>query len=79
MLAFGVGAALPLLVIGLLSREAMQRWRARLLETGRTGKTILGVLLVTVGLLVATNLDKRIETILVDASPDWLTELTTKF
>lgn len=79
MLAFGVGAALPLLVIGLLSREAMQRWRARLLETGRTGKTILGLLLVTVGLLVATNLDKRIETILVDASPAWLTELTTKF
>ena len=30
MLAFGVGAALPLLVIGLLSREAMQRWQARL-------------------------------------------------
>jgi cytochrome c-type biogenesis protein len=79
MLAFGIGAALPLLFIGLLSREAMQRWRARLLETGRTGKTILGLLLVTVGLLVATNLDKRIETILVDASPAWLTELTTKF
>jgi cytochrome c biogenesis protein CcdA len=79
MLAFGIGAALPLLLIGLLSREAMQRWRARLMETGRTGKTILGLLLVTVGLLVATNLDKRLETILVDASPSWLTELTTKF
>ncbi|HSD93171.1 MAG TPA: cytochrome c biogenesis protein CcdA [Methyloceanibacter sp.] len=79
MLAFGVGAALPLLLIGLLSREAMQRWRARLMETGRTGKTILGLLLVTVGLLVATDLDKRIETILVDASPAWLTELTTRF
>jgi cytochrome c-type biogenesis protein len=79
MLVFGIGVALPLLVIGLLSREAMQRGRARLLETGRTGKTILGLLLVTVGLLVATNLDKRIETILVDASPAWLTELTAKF
>jgi cytochrome c biogenesis protein CcdA len=79
MLAFGLGAALPLLLIGLLSREAMQRWRARLMETGRTGKTILGLLLVTVGLLVATNLDKRLETILVDASPAWLTELTTRF
>lgn len=79
MLAFGLGAAVPLLLIGLLSREAMQRWRARLMETGRTGKTILGLLLVTVGLLVATNLDKRIETILVEASPAWLTELTTKF
>jgi hypothetical protein len=34
---------------------------------------------VTVGLLVATNVDKRLETILVDASPEWLTELTTRF
>ena len=33
----------------------------------------------TAGLLVATNFDKRLETILVDASPDWLTELTTRF
>jgi cytochrome c-type biogenesis protein len=36
-------------------------------------------LLVAVGLLVATNLDKRLETVLVDASPEWLTQLTTQF
>lgn len=79
MLAFGMGAALPLMLLGLLSREALMRWRGRLLETGKTGKTLLGLLLVGIGLLVATNLDKRIETILVDASPAWLTELTTRF
>jgi len=79
MLAFGIGAALPLMLLGLLSREAMMRWRGRLMETGKAGKTLLGVLLVAVGLLVATNLDKRIETVLVDASPAWLTELTTRF
>jgi cytochrome c biogenesis protein CcdA len=79
MLAFGIGAALPLLLLGLLSREAMLRWRSRLMQTGQTGKTVLGLLLVTVGLLVVTNLNKRIETILVDASPQWLTELTTRF
>ena len=49
------------------------------METGSVGKTLLGLLLVAVGVLVATNLDKRLETILVDASPQWLTELTTKF
>jgi cytochrome c-type biogenesis protein len=79
MLAFGIGAALPLMLLGLISREAMMRLRGRLMETGRTGKTLLGLLLVGVGFLVATNLDKRLETILVDASPAWLTELTTKF
>jgi hypothetical protein len=36
-------------------------------------------LLVAVGLLVASGLDKRLETILVDVSPDWLTRLTTSF
>jgi cytochrome c biogenesis protein CcdA len=79
MLAFGIGAALPLMLLGFVSREAMMRWRGRLMETGSVGKTLLGVLLVTVGLLVATNFDKRLETILVDASPEWLTQLTTRF
>jgi cytochrome c-type biogenesis protein len=57
----------------------MMRWRGRLMETGKAGKALLGVLLVAIGLFVATGLDRRLETILVDASPAWLTELTTKF
>jgi cytochrome c biogenesis protein CcdA len=79
MLAFGVGAALPLLLLGILSREALMRWRSRLMEGGNAGKTALGLILVAVGLLVATGLDKRLEAILVEASPDWLTQLTTRF
>jgi cytochrome c-type biogenesis protein len=79
MLAFGIGAALPLLVIGLMSREALARWRGRLLAAGSGGKAALGVLLLAVGVLVLTGLDKRLETILVEASPAWLTELTTRF
>ena len=79
MLAFGIGAALPLLLLGILSREALMRWRSRLLEGGKAGKTALGLILVAVGLLVATGLDKRLEAILVEASPDWLTQLTTQF
>jgi cytochrome c-type biogenesis protein len=79
MLAFGVGAALPLLLLGILSREALMRWRSRLMEGGKAGKTALGLILVAVGLLVATGLDKRLEAILVEASPDWLTQLTTQF
>jgi cytochrome c-type biogenesis protein len=79
MLAFGIGAALPLLLLGILSREALMRWRSRLMEGGKAGKTVLGLVLVAVGLLVATGLDKRLETILVEASPDWLTQLTTQF
>jgi cytochrome c-type biogenesis protein len=79
MLAFGVGAALPLMVLGFVSREAMLRWRGRLMEAGKGGKMLLGVLLVAVGLLVATGADKKVEAFLVEASPDWLTDLTTRY
>lgn len=79
MFAFGVGAALPLLVLGALSREALLRWRGRLLGAGKSGKMILGAVLVTVGILVVSGLDKRAEAALVAASPQWLTNLTTRF
>jgi cytochrome c-type biogenesis protein len=79
MLAFGIGAALPLLAIGLMSREALSRWRKHLLAAGSAGKMAMGVALIAAGALVLTGLDKRIETILVEASPAWLTDLTTRF
>jgi cytochrome c-type biogenesis protein len=79
MFAFGLGAALPLLALGLLSREAMFRWRHRLASAGQTAKAGFGGLLVAIGALVLTGLDKSVETILVEASPQWLTDLTTRF
>jgi len=79
MFAFGIGAALPLLAIGTMSREALGHWRNRLFTVGNGGKIIMGVMLVAIGTLIITGIDKRVETILVDASPAWLTELTTKF
>ncbi len=79
MALFGLGAALPLLLLGLLSREAMVAWRGRLLGAGSGGKAALGALLVAAGLLILTGLDKVIEAKLVAASPAWLTELTTRF
>jgi cytochrome c-type biogenesis protein len=79
MLAFGVGAGLPLILLGMLSREALQRWRARLLAAGSKGKMVLGAVLLTAGLLVLTGLDKRVEAAIVEASPQWLTNMTTRF
>lgn len=79
MTAFGIGAALPLLMLGLLSREAIAAWRSRLLNAGKAGKMALGGLLVVLGLMIVSGLDKRIETLLVDLSPGWLTQLTTRF
>ena len=79
MLVFGIGAALPLLIIGLLSREALQRWRKQVLSVSHSMKVALGVLLILIGALVLAGFDKHLETVLVDASPQWLTDLTTRF
>jgi len=79
MLAFGIGAALPLLLLGMLSREALSRWRDRMLSAGKGGKAAMGALLLVAGVLILSGLDKRLEAVLVEASPDWLTNLTTRF
>jgi cytochrome c biogenesis protein CcdA len=79
MLAFGIGAALPLGALGLLSREAVARRRARLIAGGARAKAAFAIVLLVVGVLVLTGVDKRMETLLVDHSPQWLTDLTTRF
>ncbi|SKA24866.1 Cytochrome C biogenesis protein transmembrane region [Enhydrobacter aerosaccus] len=79
MLIFGIGAALPLLLLGMLSRETLLRVRGRLVATGAGAKNALGVLLLVLGLLVLTAFDRKVEAFLVDISPGWLTSLTTRF
>jgi cytochrome c biogenesis protein CcdA len=79
MAVFGVGGALPLIVLGLLSRATLMRVRARLMSAGQLGKSLLGVAFIVIGLAIVSGADKRIEAVLVDASPPWLTELTTSF
>ncbi len=79
MLAFGIGTAVPLLLLGLLSRETMMAWRGRLMDTGKSGKLVLGGILLSLGLVIATGFDKRLEATLVDLSPAWLTALTTQY
>ena len=79
LLAFGLGAAMPLLLLGTLSREILNRWRDRLTSAGSTGKYLLGGMLVVTGFAILTGLDKALEAKIVAASPAWLTELTTRF
>jgi cytochrome c-type biogenesis protein len=79
MLLFGLGAGTPLVAIGALSREALLGTRARLLAVGRWGKWLLGAMLVAMGMSVITGWDKGVETWMVDRTPDWLTQLTTRF
>jgi cytochrome c-type biogenesis protein len=79
MVAFGLGAALPLAGLGLLSREALLRSRSRIKSGSAQAKAAFAVLLAVIGVLVLSGLDRRVETVLVDQSPQWLTDLTTQF
>ncbi|MBY0381212.1 MAG: cytochrome c biogenesis CcdA family protein [Xanthobacteraceae bacterium] len=79
MVVFGLGAAIPLAVLGLLSRSMLTSLRDRMLSTGKLGKILLGGILLLIGIGILTGADKTLEAALVAASPDWLTELTTRF
>jgi cytochrome c-type biogenesis protein len=79
MLAFGIGAGLPLAALGALSRERLLGLRERMMAAGQGAKTALGLVVVAVAVLVLTGWDKTIEARLVELSPAWLTALTTRF
>ena len=79
MLMFGLGTGLALALMGLASRALLISWRHRMLSAGHWGKAVMGGLIVLIGLGVLTGLDRNVEALLVEASPPWLTQLTTTF
>ncbi len=59
MLAFGVGAGLPLIALGMLSRARLMSLRNRMMSAGQGFKTALGGFLVAVGVLILTGGTRR--------------------
>jgi cytochrome c-type biogenesis protein len=78
MLAFGIGTSLPLLALATMSREALLRWRGRMLGVAGGLKMALGALLVLAGVLTLSRADRVIQTALERALPDWLVAVTTR-
>lgn len=79
MAIFGLGAGTPLVVLGSLSRATMIKVRGKMFSAGKTGKYMLGSILLLVGIAILTGLDKSFEAWAVSISPEWLTNLTTRF
>jgi cytochrome c-type biogenesis protein len=79
MLLFGLGASSPLLAAGILSAEVMSKARRHAVSAGRGLKAALGIVFMLIGAAIVTGADKAIETALVEASPQWLTDLTTRY
>jgi cytochrome c-type biogenesis protein len=76
MLVFGLGSALPFLALGTLTRQALVRWRDRLMSAGKRGKMLLGGVLILTGLLILSGLDKRFETWVMPLLPQFLVDLS---
>jgi cytochrome c biogenesis protein CcdA len=79
MLTFGIGAAASLVLLGTLSRAAMNRIRGRLMRTGRYGKGVFGFVLVVLAVLIVTGFDKSAETWMLDHVPESLAAFSTRF
>lgn len=76
---FGLGAALPVIALAWLSRTTMMKARGKLMQAGKSGKALMGLVMVAIAALILTGADKPLEAWLLNASPIWLTNLTTRF
>lgn len=79
MLMFSFGAGLPLIAIGMLSRQALGKWRGRMMEAGQKAKKVLGAALLLIGILALSGADKSLEKWAVNVMPDWLVALTSRY
>jgi cytochrome c-type biogenesis protein len=66
-------------LLGLVSRASLMRVRSDLMSAGKLGKGLLGAAFIVIGVAIVSGADKRLEAALVEASPPWLTDLTTSF
>ena len=77
MASFGLGIASILLLLAVATRGFLGRWRGRFMTAGGRGKIILGGLLVVVGVMILTGLDRQLEAFILDHLPDRLIEWST--
>jgi cytochrome c biogenesis protein CcdA len=78
MTLFGFGAAAPILALAYASRRWAGAGRQRLRALASVAKPAMGCVLLAVGLIVLTGIDKLVETALTRAMPHWLLDITTR-
>ncbi len=79
MFAFGLGAASILMLLAYGSRSAIMGRRDRLMAASNWIKPAAGIVFIAVGIMVLAGFDKTLEAALVEISPDWLVDITTRF
>jgi cytochrome c-type biogenesis protein len=79
MLLFGLGAGIPLIILGYISKATLNRIRGGLMASGQWGKRFLGFILIIIGFGIFSGSDKLLEVQLLNFAPNWITSLTTRF
>ncbi|MEQ9564751.1 MAG: cytochrome c biogenesis protein CcdA, partial [Pseudomonadales bacterium] len=71
MFTFGMGTAVALVATAYLSQKILDSYRPGVLANVATAKKVLGYLMLALGLMVFTGIDKMLETLAVQYLPDW--------
>ena len=79
MLAFGLGISAVLLVLAFTTRSFLARWRSKMMSGGKTGKRVLGALLLLIGIAILTGFDRRAEAAILDRLPEWMITWSTAY
>ncbi len=77
MVLFGLGAAMPLVLLGTISRVSLAKMRGAVDAWGKVIRWTTGFLFVVIGTITITGVDRQLEALLLSFSPTWLTTLTT--
>src|SRR5258708_25796517 len=76
---FSVGAALPIVILGYISRSAMMSVRGRLLQAGRAGKVALGSAMLLIAIATISGRDRQAEAWLRNPFPAFVSDPYTAF
>lgn len=79
MALFGLGATVPMMMIGLLTRQQFSANKERLLWFAYWSKRIMGGSMLLIALLVLTGWDKAFEAYVLEKLPESLVEWSVKY
>ncbi|MEX0681565.1 MAG: cytochrome c biogenesis protein CcdA [Balneolales bacterium] len=71
MFTFGLGTAAALLLAGYVFVGVFNRYRPGVMKSATRGKQILGAVLLLLGIMVFTGIDKILEAYALQMLPDW--------
>jgi len=79
MLAFALGVSSMILLLAMLSREALFRHRSTLQSMSRWARPLMGAILVTIGVFILLGLQYTVEEWALESLPYWFQDFSIKY